>query len=119
MCKVRKVHCVECAAVVETKKDTTRFCGAACRMAWNNRRRDRGAQLYDLFRAMRRERGKAAEMGLWSIACALELSWQEEDQAERPGRRSYLDAKAAVEALYDAGQLQRGEVLVKGKARKA
>jgi len=77
----------------------------------------RGAELYDLFRALRRERDTAKAMGLWTEICRLELGWNMEDQKERPNRRSYMRPQKALANLYDKGSLQRGEILVTGRAR--
>lgn len=102
-------HCQECNEPVTGKRG--RFCSTPCRQAFNNRRMQRGAQAYDLFRAIRRERDVAKQLGLWTELCRLELGWQEEDQKERPGRRSYVDPKVAVAHLLDTGALPRGEIL--------
>lgn len=80
-------------------------------MGWNNRRMQRGAELYDLFRALRRDRAAAKELRLWTQLCRLELAWQEEDQRERPGRPSYAPPSRALDALLDKGSLQRGEIV--------
>lgn len=77
----------------------------------------RGAELYDLFRALRRERGMAKGLNLWTEICRLELNWHLEDQRKRPGRRSYMPPKRALLNLWDKGSLQRGEVLAYGRAR--
>jgi len=76
----------------------------------------RGAEMYDLFRALRRERPLAKLLNIWTELCRLELKWQEEDEAQRPGRRSYTPPKRALDQLYDKGALQRGELLVRGHA---
>jgi len=77
----------------------------------------RGAELYDLFRALRRERDTAKGLNLWTQMCRLELTWQQEDERQRPGRRSYVPPKRALGNLFDKGSLQRGEILVNGRAR--
>lgn len=83
------------------------FCGAPCRKTFNNRRQVRGAELYDLFRAVRRERADAKAMSLWTAVCRLEEKWQEEDDRERPGRRSYAPPAEALTKLVDAGRISR------------
>lgn len=105
--------CLECGNAIHAPRSGKEFCCSPCRMAFNNRRRDRGADMYDLFRALRRERDKAKALGLWTELCRLELKWQEEDEARRPGRRSYVPPRRALDNLYDKGALQRGEVLTK------
>lgn len=74
----------------------------------------RGAELYDLFRALRRERSEAKALNLWTQICRLELNWHTDDVAERPGRKSYMPPKKALAHLQDKGSLQRGEILAKG-----
>jgi hypothetical protein len=71
----------------------------------------RGAELYDLFRALRRERSEAKALNLWTQICRLELGWQQEDAKQRPGRRSYMPPKKALANLLDKGSLQRGEIM--------
>lgn len=113
MGKVRQ--CRECGGGFEAVKKTgkmetvayhpRRFCSTECRKAFNNRRAMRGAELYDLFRAIRRERETSKEMNLWTKACRLEEKWQEEDERERPGRRSYLPPREAFLQLAGAGKI--------------
>lgn len=77
----------------------------------------RGAELYDLFRAMRRERDAAKAMNIWTELCRLELNWQQEDEKQRPGRRSYMKPATALDLLYLSGRLTRAEILVPSKRR--
>lgn len=106
------VHpCPECGNGVRGRRK--QFCCAACRLAWNNRRLQRGAEIYDLFRAIRRERDEAKRLRVWTEICRLEFRWQAEDDAQRPGRRSYVPPARALANLYDRGSLPRGEVLVR------
>lgn len=102
-------HCAECSAPLAGR--AKQFCSTSCRMTFNNRRMQRGAELYDLFRAMRRERDEAKRLNIWTKMCQLELGWQQEDEAARPGRRSYMPPRAAIAHLTDKGSLPRGEVL--------
>lgn len=103
--------CPECGNPVSDGRK--QFCSTPCRMSFNNRRMQRGAEIYDLFRALRRERSEAKALNLWTEICRLELRWQEEDDALRPGRRSYMSPKKALANLTDKGSLSRGEVLQK------
>lgn len=105
--------CQECGQPLTARRAGQEFCKPACRQTFNNRRMQRGAELYDLFRAMRRERADAKGMNLWTEMCRLELKWQTEDDAARPGRRSYMPPQKAITILKDKGSLPRGEVLVK------
>lgn len=107
---VAHISCHECGNCT-TGRDKL-FCSTPCRQAFANRRMKRGAELYDLFRALRRERGKAKELNLWTYMCRLEKQWQDEDERDRPGRRSYMPPAKALTNLFDKGSLQRGEVLV-------
>lgn len=106
-------HCLECENPITARRLGQEFCSAACRMTFNNRRMRRGAELYDLFRALRRERKTAKELGLWTEICRLELQWQGEDEAQRPGRRSYMPPSKAISNLLDKGSLPRGQLLSK------
>lgn len=73
----------------------------------------RGAELYDLFRALRRERSEAKALNLWTQICRLEKTWQDQDEAKRPGRRSYTAPRKALANLVDKGSIPRGETLVR------
>lgn len=115
-----KLHrCQECGKPITGRRDGQEFCSTPCRQTFNNRRMQRGAELYDLFRALRRERGEAKDLAIWTAACQLELKWQTEDEAQRPGRKSYMPPRRAIANLRDKGRLPRGEVLVKPVARRA
>lgn len=103
--------CQECGNRISDPQREQLFCSAPCRQTFNNRRMKRGAELYDLFRALRRERGKAKELNLWTQICRLELEWQMQDEAQRPGRKSYMPPEKALANLLDKGALQRGEIM--------
>ncbi len=109
----RPIECLECAKPVERPRIGQEFCCPSCRLAFNNRRMQRGAEMYDLFRALRRERETAKALNLWTEICRLELAWEQEDQRDRPGRRSYMPPKKALANLCDKGSLPRGEILVR------
>jgi len=76
--------CRECGA-----RAGGQFCSTACKTAWNNRRKSRGAVLYDLFMAMRFERKAVAGDNLWTLLCRLGTDWRSEDIEERGGRHSW------------------------------
>lgn len=78
-----------------------KFCCHACGTKWNNRRKQRGAELYDLFMTMRYDRGTAKLFGVWAIMCRMASMWKEEDDAA--GVRSFASAKE----LQDDGRLLR------------
>jgi hypothetical protein len=106
------IACLECGNEASKGHQPEKlFCCATCRLAFNNRRRDRGADLYDLFRALRRERSEAKRLNIWTQICRLELAWQMADQEARPGRRSYIPPKKALANLFDKGSLQRGDII--------
>lgn len=110
-----KLHnCLECGGALTARRAGQEFCKPTCRQTFNNRRMQRGAEAYDLFRALRRERGDAKNLNLWTELCRLELKWQTEDEAQRPGRRSYMPPTKALTILKDKGSLPRGEVLKAG-----
>lgn len=105
-------QCPECGnAVSGSRQPDKMFCSSACRQSFNNRRMKRGAEIYDLFRALRRERSRAKALNLWTMICRLELEWQIEDERERPGRKSYADPEKALANLFDKGSIQRGEII--------
>lgn len=106
-------QCAECGTRFERKRVTGEYCSTACRKSFNNRRATRGAALYDLFCAMRRERPLAKELGVWSEMCRLELMWNQEDEEDRDGRKSYVPPRQAINRLLDRGAIPRGELLVK------
>lgn len=73
------------------------FCSDTCRHRFNNRRRVRGADLYDLKMAERYERDDAGELNLLSKMNRLCASWREEDRQRRGGRRSWGDWRGWLE----------------------
>lgn len=115
----RKCMCIECEKPMDAPRIGQEFCSPACRQAFNNRRMQRGAELYDLFRALRRERSEAKALNIWTELCRLELHYQTEDDKQRPGRRSYMPPKKALANLRDKGSLQIGEVLTTRPIRRA
>ena len=104
--------CKECGNRISDGNRASEFCSTSCRQSFHNRRLQRGAELYDLFRALRRERSKAKQLNLWTQICRLELEWQMQDDRERPGRKSYMEPEKALANLLDKGSLQRGEIMV-------
>lgn len=105
------ITCLWCAGEVpkspRQRGPKREFCSPACKSAFNNLRAMRGAELYDLFRALRRERGRSKDLNLWTAICRLEEKWAEQDARERPGRRSYVEPSKAVMRLTDAGKISR------------
>lgn len=75
----------------------SRFIDTKARVDWNNRRKLRGALVYDLLMAWRYDRPIATALGVFSTICGLLRQWHEEDKtADRVG---YLPPTMALEAL--------------------
>lgn len=91
--------CKECGCELERTRQPRMFCSTAHRQAFNNRRLERGAALYDLFMAMRYDRDRATELGLWAIMCRMAKDFREEDERERDGRKSWQPADAVLGRL--------------------
>lgn len=78
--------CLECG---QAAPDKAKFCSGAHRQAFNNRRLQRGAELYDLFMAHRFDRKNAQDLRVLQAMNRMASLWNEEDKAERDGRRSW------------------------------
>ena len=78
----------------EGMKDTAHFLTTEARTAWNNRRKNRGAEVLDLLWVWRFERGMARHLKVISKLCALLSRWHAEDK--EAGRRSYGDPAEIV-----------------------
>lgn len=52
---MRSIECRECGKGFTSRQYTAMFCCAPCRATFNKRRRDRGAELYDVYMAAYRE----------------------------------------------------------------
>ncbi|MBZ9856726.1 transcriptional regulator [Mesorhizobium sp. CA13] len=90
--------CQECGTAAPAN---ARFCSAAHRQAWNNRRLQRGAELYDLFMAHRFDRRKAQELRVLQAMNRMASIWNEDDKAA--GRRSW---RPTVEVLEERPYLR-------------
>ena len=89
MCK-----CFECGKeVVKTRDHEQNFCCTPCRTAWNNRRKLRGAEMYDLIMAMRFNRKQSK--GLWAIMCRMASEYNAEDKEK--GRVSAAPVRTVLE----------------------
>ncbi len=87
--------CRECnTPLAATRKENAEFCAVPCRIAWRNRRMSRGADLYDVFMALRFDRAVAYEKGLYALMCRMASTWNEEDKVS--GRQSYFPADETV-----------------------
>jgi len=84
---MERVHaCLECGAECLSKGD---FCCNACRFSFNNRRKARGIEFYDLYMAHRWERDTAKRLGVLQAMNRLASDFRAEDRADREGRRSW------------------------------
>lgn len=103
--------CLECSTPLtkSTRGKPRRFCSSACSQKFNNRRASRGMILYDLFRAMRRDRADAKALGIWTEMCRLELAWNDEDG----GARTWKPARMALADIEDADIRPRTNIYLK------
>lgn len=102
--------CLECGADLGSDRATAVFCCTPCRKTWNNRRMQRGAELYDLFMAFRFERPLARVLRVMSMLNRLASQYRDADRRERAGRRSWTSPDVVVERAphLRASILQRG-----------
>jgi hypothetical protein len=49
----------------------------------------RGAELYDLFMALRFERTTATSLNVWRLICRMASAFRDEDVDQREGRKSW------------------------------
>lgn len=97
--------CWECGVEHERKiaaRETAEqpvFCCHICRVRFLNRRRDRGAELYDLFMVLRFERGMARAKGIWTMMCALASAYRDADKYARAGRQSWQPVDLAMRRI--------------------
>jgi len=79
--------CKDCGGAFARSRFGVDFCGAKCRMRFNNRRTKRGGELYDL--AMLNRFGDKEKGKLTKHVAALLDRWHAEDKRERSGRESW------------------------------
>lgn len=99
---VKPQGCLECGQALARRDKRARFCGNSCRGKFNQRRAKRGAELYDLFMAMRYDRKAATKAGAWSRMCRLGELYRDQDVIERDGRTSWQDLQKALAATARA-----------------
>lgn len=85
----RICQCRECGKSLADKRQGAVFCSPEHRKTWNNRRMVRGAELYDLFMALRYDRKAANEVGAWSVMTNLSRAMRDSDNLMRDGRQSW------------------------------
>ncbi len=98
--------CRECNTPLgEGCKASAVFCGIPCKAKWNNRRKNRGADLYDLWMTMRYDRDEAKRLEVWKEMCRLSEGWRAEDVEQ--GIKSFERAGVVITRLKDTGRLAR------------
>jgi len=105
MAQLRYINCFECGTTFQADLEQEQcFCTGKCKDRWNNRRRLRGAELYDLFMNMRFDRAAAKEAGVWSVMCRMASQWRHEDdnafnigKTKRPGRKSFSPIRRVLQ----------------------
>jgi len=91
----RDCACAECGETFAAKRDHANFCSTKCRKTWNNRRATRGAELYDLFMALRYDRKWSSTVGMWQLICRLASEWKRMDNE---AGRTYVRPEKWLEA---------------------
>jgi hypothetical protein len=86
--------CAECGNGHPAKGD---FCATACKDAFNNRRKARGAEMYDLYMAHRFERPLATSLGVFQAINRLASNWRSEDHELRASRKSWRPVRQVME----------------------
>lgn len=81
--------CRECGIEIPAGGKQKFFCTVKHRKMWNNRRAVRGAELYDLFMALRFDREDANKAQLWTVISNLARAYRDADKARRDGRKSW------------------------------
>jgi hypothetical protein len=94
---VRPRCCLECGEPFAATRIGEDFCGTPCRKSFNNRRLVRGAEIYDLFMALRYQRPLAEKLKLWTALCRAAAGYRREDDRERAGRPSWGDPAKIID----------------------
>lgn len=81
----KRSDCAECGQSFESERREARFCSSDCRLAFNRRRRDRGAELYDFVMAKDTK-----------IVSALTEAYRTADAEIRAGRPSWQNRELAL-----------------------
>lgn len=90
--------CRECGSALTGTHKRKTFCSTECRRAFNNRRQQRGAQMYDFFMDLRYNRDEAKRDKIWGVMCRVAETYRDEDIARRGGRESWMDPRVTIEA---------------------
>lgn len=95
-------RCQECDATMEPTFRAERvFCSRSCKDTHINRRKLRGAELYDLFMNIRFDREGSKGAGFWAVMCRMASEWREEDR--RTGRKSFAPVSVVKERTVRYG----------------
>lgn len=86
----RDKPCRECGKVFSPRHRTALFCCVAHKQAFNNRRRERGAELYDFV---------MAEGWRSPIGARLIEAYKKADAIKRNGRPSFQDMETAIQRI--------------------
>jgi hypothetical protein len=82
-------ECRECGDKFTHHQRLKLFCTSACRMAFNNRRRDYGSAMFDIVMEMRFDRKRASASKAWTELCVIASRVRDVDVRERGGRKSW------------------------------
>lgn len=96
MCRYKRT-CAECGEAFESADTKAEFCCTAHRQAFNNRRIQRGGELYDLFMACRYDRDLARTWRAMTMLYRMAQEFRAQDVAERQGRKSWRHPKRILE----------------------
>lgn len=95
-----KRTCVECGTEFRAvKMRSAIYCSQACRLKANNRRRERGALIYDLLCHHRFNRAEAQKQKVRSKVDRMISTWMREDIAA--GRRPMRPLRECLEAVVE------------------
>jgi hypothetical protein len=81
--------CIECGVTFQTNVKTAKACSTECRKAFNNRRMQRGAELYDLMMAHRFDRHNPDAAEQRAAMYRMISVYRDADNALRAGRPSW------------------------------
>lgn len=105
--KARKLftcQCLECDDQFKAEVKTATFCSTAHRTTFNNRRKERGAELYDLLMACRFERqasrrdptNQDAKPSVFTMLYRMARQFRDQDIEQRNGRKSWRPARKVL-----------------------
>jgi hypothetical protein len=95
--------CLECGEGFSASDAKADFCCTPHRQAFNNRRIQRGGELYDLFMANRYDRDASAVVKLkfglsvFTLLCRMAQDFRRQDIEDREGRPSWRAPRQIVE----------------------